>query len=325
MKRREFIMLLGAVAAWPTAARAQQAAMPVIGYFNSGGPHPDELAAFHRGLSELGYVDGRNVTVEYRWAYNEVGRLSELAADLVRRRVTVVAAPSLTAALAAKAATSTIPIVFLVGGDAVEGGLVTTLSRPGGNVTGINSMNTGSGMGAKRLGLLHELLPQATRFGVLVQSNTAAFQSNVEEARVAAAAIGVPLEVFSAGTNREIEAAFAGLVQKHVDGLMVSPSSLFNDRRVQLATFAARYTIPTIFPDRRDTEVGGLMSYGPDWTDLNRQVGIYAGRILKGERPGDLPIMQPTKIPFIINVQTARLIGIDVPPLLLAIADEVIE
>ena len=215
--------------------------------------------------------------------------------------------------------------MFLAGVDAIEAGLVTALNRPGGNVTGINSMNIGLGLGGKRLGLLRELLPQATRFGLLVQANQGNVQSIIGEVRAAAGAIGQTLEVFSANTNREIEGAFAAVVQKRIEALMVSPSTLFSDRRGQLAMFAGRYTIPTIFPDRSDAEGGGLMSYGPNWTDLNRQVGIYTGRILKGEKPGDLPVVQPTKFEFIINTQTARLIGIDVPPTLLALATEVIE
>jgi putative ABC transport system substrate-binding protein len=324
MKRRDFISLVSSAAAWPITARGQ-AGLPVVGYLNSGLPQHAELLAFHKGLGELGYVDGRNVAIEARWANNELSRLPELAGDLVRRRVAVVAAPSITSALAVKAATSTTPIVFLAGGDAIEVGLVTSLSRPGGNVTGINSMNIGLGLGAKRIGLLHELLPHATRFGLLLQSNVRSAPSNIEEARAAAAAIGGTLETFYANTNREIEAAFADLAGKQIEALMVSPAVLYNDRRAQLATSAARYAISTMFGDRRDAEVGGLMSYGPNWTDLNRQVGVYAGRILKGEKPGDLPVAQPTKFEFIINAQTARLIGVEVPPSLLAIADEVID
>jgi putative ABC transport system substrate-binding protein len=326
LRRRDFITLLGgAAAAWPLAARAQQTSVPVIGYLNAGTPHPDELSAFHRGLGEFGYVEGRNVAFEYRWSNNDLSRLPELASDLVRRRVTVITALQVSAASAAKAATSTIPIVFLAGADAIEAGLVTSLSRPASNVTGINSMNTGIGLGAKRIGFLHELLPQATRFGILVQSNIPSAQSSIEEARAAAATITQPLEVFSANTNREIETAFADVVRKRVEALAVAPSILFNDRRAQLATTAVRYTMPTIFFDRRDSEAGGLMSYGPNWTDLNRQIGVYAARILKGEKPVELPVQQPTKFEFIINAQTARLIGIEVPPRLLAIADEVIE
>jgi putative tryptophan/tyrosine transport system substrate-binding protein len=328
MQRRDFITLLGGAAAgWPLAARAQQAGMPIIGYLNLnlGSSRPDELSAFHKGLSDLGYFEGRNVTIEYRWANLEVRRLPELASDLVRRRVAVIAAFGTSSALAAEAATTTIPIVFLSGGDAVEVGLVKTLSRPGGNATGVNSMNSGLGLGTKRLELLHQLLPQDARFGVLVEPGPVGFQANVEEAQAAAAALGRSLEILAAGTPREIEAVFAGLAQKRVQALMVTPTYLFNDRRLQLTMSAARYAVPTIFPDRRDAEFGGLMSYGPDWTDLNRQVGAYVGRILKGDKPADLPVVQPTKLTFIINVQTARLIGIDVPNTLLARADEVIE
>jgi putative tryptophan/tyrosine transport system substrate-binding protein len=338
--RRQFIAGLGGAAAWPLAAGAQQRAMPVIGYLHLGSPRPDELGAFHKGLSELGYVEGRDVAVEYRWANNENSRLPELVADLIRRRVAVISAFGVSAALRAKSATTTIPVVFLAGADAVQVGLVRSLSRPGGNITGINSMNAGLGLGAKRLGLLHELLPQAMRFGILValpslpssvtvqldlDEQLPAFQSIIEEVQVAAAALGRPLEVLPANTSREIEAVFATLTQKRVDALMVTPSYLFDDRRVQLAMSAVRYAMPTIFPERRDAEFGGLMSYGPNWVDLNRQTGVYVGRILKGEKPADLPVLQPTKFEFVINTQTARLIGLDVPPILLALADEVIQ
>jgi putative tryptophan/tyrosine transport system substrate-binding protein len=319
MRRREFIAGLGGAAAWPLIARTQQ--MPMVGYLNLGAAMPDELIAFHKGLGELGFIEGRNIAVEYRWANNESNRLAELVANLVRRRAAIIAAFGVASALAAKAATATIPVVFLAGADAVEAGLVASLSRPGGNITGINAMNVGAGLGLKRLGLLHELVPQAMRFGVLVQSN----QVNAVEAQAAAGAIERPLEVLSAGNSREIDAVFASLAQKRVDALMVSPTYLFNNRRIQLAMSGVRYQVPMIFPDRRDAEVGGLMSYGPDWTDLNRQVGIYVGRILKGEKPDELPVQQPTKFTFVVNAQTARLIGIEVPATLLATADEVIE
>jgi putative ABC transport system substrate-binding protein len=326
-RRRDFIAGLGGAVAWPVMVRAQQPALPLVGYLNVGSARSDELGAFQLGLAELGFVEHRNVAVEYRWAHNESSRLPELVADLIRRHVVIIAAFGGSSALAAKAATAAIPIVFLAGADAVEAGLVASLSRPGGNITGINSMNVGAGLGLKRFGLLHELAPQAMRFGVLVQSDvpTSALQLNVAEAQAAAAAIGRPLEVLSAGTNHEIDATFASLAQRRVDALMVSPAYLFNNRRVQLAMSGVRYGVPMIFPDRRDAEVGGLMSYGPDWTDLNRQVGIYVGRILKGEKPGELPVQQPTKFTFIVNAQTARLISIEVPPALLAVADEVIE
>jgi len=324
--RREFITLLGGAAvAWPLAARTQE--VPTVGYLNLGSAMPDELSAFHKGLAELGFVEGRNIAIEYRWANNESNRLPELAADLVRRRVALIAAFGGASAFAAKAATATIPVVFLAGADPIEAGPITSLSRPGGNVTGINSMNIGAGLGVKRLGLLHELVPQAMRFGVLVQSDvpTSALHSYVAEAQAAAAEIGRPLEILSAGSNREIDAAFASLPQKRIDALMVSPAYLFNNRRIQLALSGMRYRVPMIFPDRRDVEVGGLMSYGPNWTDMNREVGIYVGRILKGAKPGELPVQQPTKFVFVINTQTARLMGVDVPVALMATADEVIE
>jgi putative ABC transport system substrate-binding protein len=317
--------LLGGAAASPLAARAQET--PTIGYLNLSSTAQDELSAFQKGLSESGFVEGRNLAIEYRWANNESSRLPELAADLVRRRVAVIAAFGTSSALAAKAATAAIPIVFLAGSDAVEAGLVASLSRPGGNATGINSMNVGLGLGLKRIGLLHEMVPKAMRFGVLVQSNvpTSAVELNVAEAQAATQAIGRPLEILSAGSNREIDAAFASLPQKRIDALMVSPAYLFNNRRIQLALSGMRYGVPMIFPDRRDAEVGGLMSYGPNWTDMNREIGIYVGRILTGVKPGELPVQQPTKFAFVINAQTARLMGIDVPLALIATADEVIE
>jgi putative ABC transport system substrate-binding protein len=331
MKRREFITLLGGTAAtssvsWPLAARAQQRpAMPMVGFLHSGSPETsaDYVAAFRSGLGETGFVEGRNVAVEYRWAHNDFGRVPELAADLVRRRVAVIAGLNAAAALVAKAATATIPLVFIAGGDAVETGLVTNLSRPDRNLTGINSMN--AELGAKRLGLLHELLPRAVRLGVLVDPGVPAFESIIASVQAAATTIGRVLEVFTASTNREIDAAFARVVEKRVDGLMIAPAQLFTSRRVQLTTLAVRHAVPAIFPDRSFAEPGGLMSYSASRTDLYRQAGIYVGRILKGDKPGDLPVMQPTRFEFVINRQTARLIGFEVPPILLAIADDVID
>jgi putative ABC transport system substrate-binding protein len=324
--RREFLTLLGGAAVtWPLAARAQQAATPVVGYLNSGAPEAGAafLAAFRKGLSETGYVEGRNVMIEFRWAHNEYYRLPELAGDLVRHRVAVIVTPQSTpAALAAKAATATIPIVFSAA-DPVQSGLVPSLNRPGGNITGIHTMNVE--LMAKRLGLLHELLPGAVRFAVLVNPNNPFTASIVRDLQAAAVTIGRQIEVFAAGTNREIDAAFASLVQKRADALLVAPEALFDTRRVQLVSAAMRYAVPAIYPFREVTEAGGLMSYGASQTDIFRQVGIYAGRILKGEKPADLPVMQPTKFEFIINLQTARLLGITVPPTLLATADEVIE
>jgi putative ABC transport system substrate-binding protein len=321
--RRQFITLLGGAAAWPVAARAQQSAVPVIGYLYTGAPGAG-MAAFRKGLSETGYVEGRNVTVEYRFAHNEPDQLPELAADLVRRRVAVIAAPGTTsAALAAKAATATIPIVFSTQGDPVQVGLVASLSRPGGNATGFSYMS--GELGSKRLGLLHELIPGATRFAVLVNPSNPIVESMITVVRAAAADIGQQIEILSAGTNRDIDIAFATVLQKRADGLLVSPDALFGNRRAQILTLAARHAVPAIYSLREWTEMGGLMSYGPSAADQYRQTGIYTGRILKGEKPADLPVMRPTKFEFIINLQTAKTLGINIPPSLLAQADEVIE
>jgi putative ABC transport system substrate-binding protein len=327
MHRRTFITLLGgAAAAWPVAARAQQQALPVVGYLGATSPEPNAhlVAAFRKGLSEAGYVEDRNVAIEFRWAHNEFGRLPELAADLVRRRVAVIAAPgSSVAPLAAKTVTTTIPIVFSAAADPVERGLVVSFNRPGGNVTGISTMSLE--LGAKRLGLLNELLPRAVRFGMLLSPSSPSFESFKSGAQAAAVAIGRKIEFFNVRTNQEIDAAFASFAQRGIDGVLVPPVPLFSDRRVQLATLASRHAVPAIYPSREAPEVGGLMSYGPSATNTARQVGIYTGRILKGEKPADLPVMQPTKFEFVVNLQTARANGIEVPPTLLAIADEVIE
>jgi putative ABC transport system substrate-binding protein len=326
MRRRKFITLLGgAAAAWPLAVRAQQPAVPVVGYLISGTPEAnvDVVAAFRKGMREAGFVEGRNVTVEYRWSNNVPFRQTDLAAEIVQRRVAVIATSTAAAALAAKAATSSIPIVFFAGGDAVQVGLVTNFTRPGGNLTGVNSMTTE--LGAKRLGLLHELLPRAMLFGVLVNSTVPGAESIIAAAQAATATMGQPLEVLTANTIQAIDVAFSRAVEKRVDALTVSNAQLFSTRRVQLTTHTVRHAIPTIFFDRGFAEVGGLMTYNASTTDQHRQVGIYVGRILKGEKPADLPVLQPTKFEFVINLQTARLLGIDVPPALLAIADEVIE
>jgi len=319
-KRRDVITLLGgAAAAWPLAARAQQAAMPVIGF------QPIETyaaPAFRKGLGEMGYVEGRNVAIEYRSAQNENKRLSELATDLVRRRVAVIATPgSPTAAAAAKSATTTIPIVFGVGQDPVKYGLVTSLNRPGGNITGVSTMN--QELGPKRLGLLLELMPGAMRFAVLVNPNNP--EADFKDVQAAAAALGRQVEILTANTNIDIDASFASLVEKRVDALLVSPGPPFGQRRVQLATLAVRYRVPTIFPDRQYAEAGGLMSYGSNVIEMYRQAGIYTGRILKGENPADMPVLQAAKFEFVINLHTAKLLGLDVPPSVLARADEVIE
>jgi putative ABC transport system substrate-binding protein len=315
LKRREFITLLGASAVWPGVARAQQRpAMPVVGYFNSGTPEltAGTLAAFRSGLGETGFVESRNVAFEYRWAHNDPARLPELAADLVRRRVTVIAALNGSSALAAKAATTTIPIVFFAASDAVEIGLVTNLSRPDGNLTGFNSMSVE--LEAKRLGLLHELLPQARRLGMLADPNVPGFESIVASVQAAATTIGQPLDVLTASTNGEIDAAFARIAEKQVDGLLVTTAGLFSSRRVQIATLAARYAVPTIVTDRSSAEAGGLMSYAPNGTDQYRQVGIYAGRVLKGEKPADLPVMQPVKFEFVITCRRRGCCASQSPP-----------
>jgi ABC-type uncharacterized transport system substrate-binding protein len=327
MKRREFITLLGGVtAAWPLAARAQQPAMPVIGFLHSGSPEPiaNRVAAFRKGLSEIGYVEDRNVTIEYRWAHNDNNRLPELAADLVRRQVAVIVTlGSVAATLAAKAATATIPIVFQTGMDPVDAGVVSTLNRPGGNAIGVTSMN--AELPAKLLGLLHELLPGAACFAALVNPNYLATESIVADLRGAAATIGRQIEVLTASSNRDIDTAFASLVRKRADALLVSPDALFNDRRIQLVTLAAHHRVPAVYPWREAAEAGGLMSYGTSIANQNRQAGIYTGRVLKGEKPTDLPIVRSTNFEFLINLQTAKVLGLDVPPTLLARADEVIE
>jgi putative ABC transport system substrate-binding protein len=324
LRRREFIAGLGGAAVSPLAARAQQPAMPVIGYLYSGTPQPSGVAAFRKGLSEAGYVEGRNVAIEYRFAHNENDRLPELAADLVRHRVAVIATPgSVLAALAAKSATTTIPIVFAIGNDPVQAGLVPSLNRPGGNVTGVTAM--AMELGAKRLGLLHELVPGATRFAALVGRYNPNLELATTEMNTAASAFGRPIEILLAGTNREIDTAFASLVEKRAEALVVYPAPLFGNRRVQIVTLAARLAVPAIYSSREFAEAGGLMSYGTNNTDQLRYSGIYTGRILKGEKPADLPVQRPTKFEFVINQQTARTLGITVPPTLFAIADEVIE
>jgi putative tryptophan/tyrosine transport system substrate-binding protein len=325
MRRREFIVGLGAAAAIPLAVRAQQTAMPVVGFLRSGSPELNVhlVAAFRKGMGEIGYIEGRNVTVEYRWAHND-DQLTELAADLVRLRVNVIATPgSTTAAAAAKSATTTIPIVFSGGGDPVQTGLVASLNRPGGNVTGVSSM--AGELGSKRGGLLQELVPRATRLAALVNPNNPLAQAFVADIHAAAPAIGQQIEVFTASTSRDIDTAFAKLVEKQADALLVGPDALFVSLRVQIATLAARHAVPAIYPFRDDAEAGGLMSYGPSNTDLVRQAGMYTGRVLKGEKPADMPILRATKFELVINLKTAKALGLEIPPTFLARADEVIE
>jgi ABC-type uncharacterized transport system substrate-binding protein len=324
--RREFIALLGgAAAAWPLAARAQQPAMPVIGFLSSSAlaDRARYLPPFRQGLREPGYVEGQNVVIEYRWAQDQADRLPDLAADLVRRQVTVIAAHDTPSSIVAKAATTTIPIVFASGGDPVKLGLVASLNRPGGNVTGVAFVV--AELGAKLLGLLHELQPRAVCVGVLVDPHFAPTQSFVSDVQAAALSIGKQIEVLEAPTGRDIDTAFASLAQKPVDALLLAPSPLFNNRRVQLATLAAYHRVPAIYPLRDFAEAGGLMSYGTSITDAHRQAGVYTGRILKGEKPADLPVIQSIKFELVINLNTARAFGLSFPPGLLAIADEVIE
>ena len=326
--RRKFLATLlgGAAAAWPLAARAQQPAVPVIGILHFGSPEANVnvMAAFRQGLGEAGYVDGRNVAIEYRWAYNDVDRLPQLAADLVRRRVALIVTPAnMVVAFAAKAATTTIPIVFNTGTDPVKAGLVASLNRPGGNITGVSFMNVQ--LGAKRLGMLRELLPKAMRFAILVNRSNPDTESVVADLRSAAASIGCEIEVLDADTYSDIVPAVASLVQRRADAFLINPGQVFYDRRTQLLTLAARYRLPAIYPAREWADAGGLMSYGSSFAEQHRQAGIYAGRVLKGEKPADLPILRATKFELVINLQTAKALDIDIPPTLLARADEVIE
>jgi putative tryptophan/tyrosine transport system substrate-binding protein len=327
LKRREFVTLLGSVAACPLAARAQQPAMPVIGliYWGDQKLGADRMAAFRQGLNGTGYVEGQNVAIEYRWAEGRSDLMPDLVADLVRRRVDIIATPGSTVAtLAAKAATEAIPIVFGVSEDPVKIGLVTSLARPGGNLTGVNFFNTE--LAAKRLGLLRELVPGTVRVAVLVnRANAINAESTLRDVSVAASAVGLRTQVFNAGTSSEINAAFAALGRERPDVVFVGGDGFFNHRRFQLVNLASRHAIPTSYADRIFPEVGGRMSYGSDLMDMFRQVGAYAGRILKGTKPADLPVMQSTKLELVINAETARMLGITVPPSLLAIADEVLE
>jgi putative tryptophan/tyrosine transport system substrate-binding protein len=327
VKRRDFMTLLGGSAAWPLAAGAQQSARPTIGFLHSASvaAFADLVAAFRKGLSEVGFIEGQNVTIEYRWGEGHNERLPTLAAELVRRRVDVIVTPVSTAAtLAAKAATATIPIVFVIGADPVKIGLVASLNRPGGNATGMSDI--GVELGAKRLALLHELLPGAARFAVLVNpDNPFITEPFVTGLQTAALAIGRQIEVASASTNSEIDTAFATLVQKRADAFLISPDALFVTRRVQLITLAARHALPALYHRREFAGGGGLMSYGSDLADQFRQTGIYTGRILKGEKPAEMPVQLPTKFELVVNLQTAKTLGIEVPATLLARADEVIE
>jgi putative ABC transport system substrate-binding protein len=326
MRRREFITLLGGGAvAWPLAARAQQPAMPVIGYLNNGSPESDasRLTGLRRGLNEIGYVEGRNFVIEYRWAGNQADRLPALAVDLVQLRVTVIVAAGLLPALAAKAATTSIPIVFNVAADPVQLGLVASLNRPGGNLTGTNSLI--GELGAKGLAVLHELMPSIATIGFLENPNNPVSGLMRRDVLAAAPVVGLKVQILKAGTDREIDAAFVSLVQAQTGALLVGNDPLFNSRIEQLVALAARHAIPTMYSWREFVVAGGLISYGLSLIENYRQTGLYTGRILKGEKPVDMPVMQTTKLELAINLKTAKALGLDVPPSLLSIADEVIE
>jgi putative ABC transport system substrate-binding protein len=324
MRRREFITLLGGAAvAWPLPLRAQQPAMPVIGFLHPGSPEANAkfVAGFRKGLAETGYAEGRNIAIEYRWGHGASDRLPGLVADLISRPVALIVTPgSVAAALAAKAATATIPIVYAIGVDPVQAGLGASLNRPGGIVTGITSM-----LAAKQLGLLHQLLHRDARFAVLINPGNPQIQSLLADVQAAAAVMGQQLEIIAAATPRDISPAFSEALRKQADALLIQADPMFTNRPVQLATLASRHALPAIYALREFAEAGGLMSYGSNFTDVFRQVGTYAGRILKGEKPADLPILQVTKFEFVVNLQTAEALGLEVPATLLALADEVIE
>jgi putative tryptophan/tyrosine transport system substrate-binding protein len=327
MRRRAFIKLLGgAAAAWPLGARAQQPAMPVVGFLNVASPqgYARPLAAFLKGLGETGYVDGRNVAIEYRWGEGHSDRLPAMAADLVHKQVAVIAATSTPAALAAKAATTTIPIVFETGSDPVQLGLVESLSRPGGNVTGVTQSNVE--IAPKRLQLLHELVPTASVMALLVNpADLTLAETATKEMHAAARTLGLELHVLNASTERDFDAVFAKLIQLRAGGLVIGPDPFFISQSEQLAALTVRHAVPAVFEFREFAVAGGLLSYGADVTDSYRLAGNYTGRVLKGEKPGDLPVQQATKVEMIINLKTAKALGINVPNTLIGRADEVIE
>src|SRR5215469_1492867 len=326
IRRRRFITLIGgAIAEWPLAARAQRAAIKVIGYLNLGSPESDvsRLTGLRRGLNQTGYVEGRNLVIEYRWAANQADRLPTLSADLVQLQVTVIVAAGLLPALAAKAATTSIPIVFSVAADPVQFGLVASLNRPGGNLTGFNGF-VGE-LGAKALALLHELVPSTATIGFLENPNNPVFEVTTRDVLAAAPAIGLKVQMLKASTDREIDAAFASLVQARIGALLVGNDLFFNSRIEQIVALAARHAMPTMYSYREFVVAGGLISYRPSLIEHYRQLGLYTGRILNGEKPVDLPVQQITKIGLTINLKTAKALGLEVPAKLLALADEVIE
>ena len=325
MRRRDFITLVsGAAATWPLAARAQQPARPLIGFLSGRSPSESAyaLAAFHQGLKQGGYVEGQNVAIEYRWAEGQYDRLPALVGELLRHQVSVIAATG-GSALAAKAATATVPIVFASSDDPVKLGLVASLNRPGGNATGINFFI--SQMEGKRLGLLHELVPKSALIGVLLNPSNAPFESQLNDVEEAARALGRQIHILQASKAQDIHVAFKAFVQMRVQGLLIGGDPFFNGRREQLVTLADHYAIPAIYELREYVTAGGLMSYGTSLPDTYRQIGIYTARILKGEHPADLPVVQPTKFEFVINLSSAKVLGLEVPPTLSARADEVIE
>ena len=325
MRRRSFVTLLGGAVAWPLAVRAQQPAMPVIGYLHAGSPGPfvPLMAVFRQSLAEAGYVEARDVAIEYRWAEGQYDRLPAMAAELVRRRVAVIVAIPIPAAIAAKSATAKIPIVFYVGGDPVELGLVASLNRPGGNATGVNYFV--AELGSKQLELLHELLPTAVRVGLMVNPTNENVEGSTKDVTAAAATMGLQIDIVPASDSREIEAAFATLVRNRADALVIGADPFLTSRRLQLATLATRHAIPAVTGNREFVEAGGLMSYGTSLAEAQRQLGAYTGRILKGAKPNELPVAQSIKFELVINLPTARALGIEIPPTLLARADEVIE
>jgi len=326
MRRREFITLLGGATAWPLAARAQQPAMPVIGFVNSASRqgYAPQVAAFLKGLGEAGYVDGRNVAIEYRWAEDHVDRLPALLADLIHRQVAVIAATTNRAAVAAKAATTTIPIVFEVGDDPVGLGLVASLDRPGGNVTGVTQLNVV--VAQKRLELLHELVPTARVFALLVDPTDAAIaETNTRDTQAAASKLGLELHVLNASTERDFDSVFAELIRLRAGGLVIGNGAYFVARNGQLAELAIRHAVPAVHSTREFVAAGGLMSYGGSLSDSYRLTGVYTARILKGEKPGELPVQQGTKVELYINLKSAKALGLNVPNTLIGRADEVIE